>query len=147
MRKYSMLLAAGGALLTVPHPVTAQEVPGYTVTDAMAESAGDAALTPDQRAAYDAWPEGQKADYDGWPTDTKVYFWTLAPERQAIFWRLNDNDRLALTAMDEADRAAAWDMVGKKAQRATSPAASDTAPEPMPAAPPPPEDDYEPRLR
>ena len=31
-----------------------------------------------------------------------------------MFWRISDNDKLALTAMNEADRASAWEMVEQK---------------------------------
>ena len=37
-----------------------------------------AAMTTEQRAAYDAWTAEQRSDYDGWPADVGAYYWNPA---------------------------------------------------------------------
>ncbi|MDC0886934.1 hypothetical protein OAS19_04005 [Altererythrobacter sp.] len=89
------------ALAQQPSPPLAGVVPG-------------AEMTPERLSAYLGWSEEQRTQYDAWPVDTQVYYWTLSPPRQEVFWRISDSDKLALTAMSEPDRAAAWDLVEQK---------------------------------
>lgn len=128
----------GGQLATISIPALAQDAAEVPPAEALPDGVGQGELTPDQMAAYDGWPAEQKAVYDNWPTDTQAYFWTLTPDRQSLFFRLAENDRLALTAMSDPDRDAAWQMVEEKAaaQDATPPAGEAPMPEP-------PAEDYE----
>ena len=56
-----------------------------------------AALTAEQRAAYDGWPSGTKAYFDG-----------LTPARQTLFLRIADPDRAKLVALDAAQQEKVW---------------------------------------
>lgn len=57
-------------------------------------------LTPDQKAAYDAWPANAKSYFDG-----------LSPERQALFLRIADADKLKLVALDPAQQETVWQSI------------------------------------
>ena len=54
----------------------------------------------------------------------QAYYWSLTPPRQEAFWRISDNDKLALTAMDEDRRTAAWEMVEQRLLNSDPPAGS-----------------------
>lgn len=116
MRKSFLILSILG-LGMVAAPGWAQDMPPNDPMEAppSAQPAGPGTeMTPEQRAAYDSWPMDQRAQFDTWPTDTQAYYWTLTPPRQEVFWRISENDKLALTAMDDADREAAWDIVEQR---------------------------------
>lgn len=86
MRKFSKsILAASLSMLAVP------TIPAFAAQDAPPAAPG--ALTPDQQAAMQAWPE-----------DTKAFYASLSPEQQQVFWRLTDEDKVKLSRMAPAER-------------------------------------------
>ncbi len=113
MRK-TFLYLIGGHLATISIPALAQDVPATPVPP-LPDNVGGGELTPDQMAAYETWPDDKRAMYDAWPTDAQAYFWTLPEARQSLFWRLGDNDKLAIVAMSDPDRDAAWTMIEERA--------------------------------
>ncbi len=68
-------------------------------------------MTPEQMAVVDDWPEERQVQFRQWPGEVQGYYWTLVPERQELFWRLADGDKLAMVAMDETGREAAWGQI------------------------------------
>lgn len=70
-------------------------------------------LTPEQKAAYDAWPAEAKAYYDG-----------LSPARQQLFLRITDADKLKIVALEPAQQEQVWSSLEKQAadQQSAAPA-------------------------
>lgn len=97
MRK---LLLAGAAVMlaSAPVAVSAQEVPGST------------ASVNDQQG-YDALTEEQRAEYDAWPQDRQNYLWTLTPSQQEAYWLLTDDQRMRIQNMTPEQRTAAWQSI------------------------------------
>lgn len=114
MRKVSTyMIAASLAVLPATYPVNVaaqDEMPGEKVT-----------LTAEQQAMFDSWPPDQQFAYDTWPNETKTYYWTLPGPRQDLFWRLSDDDKLAITAMGEDEREAAWQSIEARASGSPPP--------------------------
>jgi hypothetical protein len=126
MRFFNMLCTIGVA---VSVPAVAQEpvpdVPPPTES-----------MTAAQQMIYEGWGVDQQAAYDSWPANAKEYFWTLSPTRQELFFRLSDNDKLALVAMPEEERDAAWNLV--EGQMESGAPGSEPSPEQPSSAMPPP---------
>ena len=130
MRKLIAIAILAGALPASGALAQEADAPDAATT-APAESF---ALTPEQSAAYDSWPADQQAKYDAWPADTQGYYWSLTPPRQEVFWRLRDEDKLAVTAMGEEAREAAWTALEDRMLAAQPPTAAQTdSTEPTPA--------------
>ena len=101
----------GGQLATISIPVMAQDIPETTAPPPADAQPAETMMTPEQMAVVDGWPEERQSQFRQWPGDVQAYFWTLTPERQELFWRLADGDKLAMVAMDEAGREAAWGQI------------------------------------
>ena len=101
----------GGQLATISIPVMAQDIPETTAPPPADAQPAGAMMTPEQMAVVDGWPEERQVQFRQWPGDVQAYFWTLNSERQELFWRLADGDKLAMVAMDEAGREAAWSQI------------------------------------
>ena len=110
MRKTSWYIL-GGQLATISIPAMAQDTPETTVPPSADAQLAEAMMTPEQMAVVDGWPEERQVQFRQWPGDVQAFFWTLAPERQELFWRLADDDKLAMVAMDEDGREAAWSQI------------------------------------
>lgn len=102
--------AAGSAFAAV------QEAPSGA--QAVEKPSSPIMLSEDQQDSYDRWPADRQAAYDNWPGDVQAYIWTLSPERRPLFWELADNDKLAMVAMSEPDREAAWQILERRAAMA-----------------------------
>lgn len=101
----------GGQLATISIPAMAQDAPETTAPPPADAQPAEAMMTPEQMAVVDNWPEERQVQFRQWPGEAQGYYWTLVPERQELFWRLADGDKLAMVAMDEAGREAAWGQI------------------------------------
>lgn len=101
----------GGQLATISIPVRAQDIPETTAPPPADAQPAEAMMTPEQMVVVDGWQEERQVQFRQWPGDVQTYFWTPTPERQELFWRLADGDKLAMVAMDEAGREAAWAQI------------------------------------
>ncbi len=101
MRKLSKtILAASLAALAVP------AMPALAAQED-APPAAPGALTAEQQAAMQAWPE-----------DTKAFYASLSPEQQQVFWRLADEDKVKLSRMEPAERDATMRQLIARSQSA-----------------------------
>lgn len=98
------LAGAAMALAYAPALVSAQQAKPEAVPEPAAPAdnadARLAALTPEQQAAFKAWP-----------AETQAYYWSLSAERQMMFWALADSDKVALSRMPEPQRESAWAQI------------------------------------
>jgi hypothetical protein len=87
MRKISksVVLAALAAMAVPVAPALAQ---GQEMAPAEKRD-----MSPDQKAAMNAWPE-----------DTKGFYSSLSSEQQQIFWQLSDEDKVNLSRMEPTQR-------------------------------------------
>ncbi len=122
----------GGQLATISIPALAQDTPETTAPPPADAQPAGAMMTPEQMAVVDDWPEERQVQFRQWPGEVQEYYWTLVPERQELFWRLADGDKLAMVAMDEAGREAAWGQIETQIGEAeSSELATDADPDPV----------------
>ena len=94
------VLAVSGLPISVAH------------ASVMEESASASAQSDSSNKAEMAnWPAEKQAAFKAWPPETQSYYWTLSPERQKLFWSLTDTDKVALSGMDAAGQAKAWERI------------------------------------
>lgn len=106
------LAGAAMALAYTPALVSAQEATPEASPEAAPEPAAPAdnadarlaALTPEQQAAFKAWP-----------AETQTYYWSLTEERQKIFWALSDSDKVTLSRMPDEQRESTWAQIEARA--------------------------------
>lgn len=60
-------------------------------------------MTPEQQAAYDAWPENVRTYYDG-----------LSPSRQVLFQRIADTDKVKLAGLPAEQQETTWASIEKQ---------------------------------
>lgn len=128
MRKLFLAGAASLTLIFGTAPLAAQ-------TAGAGAAAAQAAMTPQQKAAYDAWPADRKSAYDGWPAEYQAYYWSLSSNQQTGWWVLTPEQRTQIMGMDAAQRTAAW--VSIEAQLKGAPPEAATATESASPAQPP----------
>jgi hypothetical protein len=107
MHKSLTMFGLGGAALALaltPALATAQEAEPEAAAPAESTDARLAGLTPDQQAAFKAWP-----------AETQSYYLSLTAERQKIFWALSDSDKVALSRMPEQQRESTWAQIEARA--------------------------------
>lgn len=97
-----------------------------------------AAMTTEQRAAYDAWTAEQRSDYDGWPADVSAYYWTLTPAQQKAWWVLKPEQRTQVFGMTPADRTTTWASIEAQLAAPNVVQTQANPPGPGPASPVPP---------
>jgi hypothetical protein len=94
------LAGAATALALTPALAAAQEAAPEAAAPADASDARLAALTPEQQAAFKAWPAA-----------TQSYYWSLTEQRQKMFWALSDSDKVTLSKMPEQQRESTWAQI------------------------------------
>ncbi len=98
-----MILAAATALSMVAVPATAQDRETVELNkDGMTMQSG---------AHVDELTEQQRAEYEAWPEGVRSYYITLEPTDRETFWYLDDEQRIQLYEMTEADRVRAWTSI------------------------------------
>jgi len=115
----TMLLASVGlALAAAPAIIAAQDTaPAATAppTTVVTTDGRLLTLTPEQQAAYDAWPADRQAEYTAWPYDYRVYYWSLQPAQQAGYWAMSTDQRGMIYKMSPEQRAKAWQAINEQA--------------------------------
>ena len=105
----------------MPAPETVDETaPTATLPATMAAPMQTPAqsITPEQQAAYDAWPENVRAYFDGLPAS-----------RQVLFQRIEDADKVKLAGLPVDQQETVWSSIEK--QDAEQKAKPTTAPQPQ----------------
>ncbi|HKX79611.1 MAG TPA: hypothetical protein VJM34_13920 [Novosphingobium sp.] len=138
----TILLAGAGALavLAMPAISVAQSDPAPSAgvpgsINSVQDKRGGYKLTPEQQAAYDAWPADRRTDYETWPNDYQVYYWTLEPDYQTGYWTLTPEQRTQIHGMTPEQRTQAWASITQQLQAnpPSSEPASPTPPNPATA--------------
>ena len=102
----AMALALTPALASAQDAAPEASPEAAPETPAPAENADArlAGLTPEQQAAFKAWP-----------AETQTYYWSLTEARQKIFWALSDSDKVTLSKMPEQQRESTWAQIEARA--------------------------------
>jgi hypothetical protein len=116
------LAGIGMALVMTPAMIAAQDTTAEAMPpETTQETAAPAtALTPDQEAMMQTWPQDKQAAFKAWPAETQSYFFSLTDERQQMFWALSDSDKVTLSQMAEAQRESVWAQIESRAGTAQS---------------------------
>lgn len=108
--RHTIWYIVGGQLAAISIPAIAQDTAPDAELPAIQHADG-AMMTAEQMATVESWPAEKQAAFRRWPDEVRAYFWELPAQKQDVFWRLTDGDKLAITAMDQARRDAAWEKI------------------------------------
>ena len=96
-----------------PTSMTGQSATTATTMQMPAQS-----MTPEQQAAYDAWPENVRTYYDG-----------LSASRQVLFQRIADGDKVKLAGLPSEQQETTWASIEKQDAVQKTTASDETQPQ------------------